>query len=205
MISNYNIFNTNFLTEKDNCPICLYPLKNEISIAHEGEGQKHPIHLKCAEVFANAMQNINCPHCRKAVVFNKDLLIVKKDTSKDRSINFKWIAKVASNSLALGIAGAEFNFGSTPPLRNPIFLATQLYGIIGTIKSQEFYGSMIGAYAGALTAGAIVFGTAIMTDPSCMEESVFNALEVNPTLNYYVLSSFTSIGMTIGAYLEKKR
>jgi len=67
--------------EDENCPICLDPLKNTDTVAHEGSGGLHPLHRSCAK--SNAMlNNINnlCPTCRNPT--NSDSLFTLEERMK---------------------------------------------------------------------------------------------------------------------------
>lgn len=81
---------------KENCPICLESINEGEAVAHEGEGNKHPIHKICA--IANSKVSPLCPNCR--VLVDASPLITFKDKVIEE-INF--MAEDASTSCIHGI------------------------------------------------------------------------------------------------------
>ena len=47
----------------DTCSICLMPLEKKNVIFHDNQGEKHPIHKKCMEVWAKITPC--CPSCKQ--------------------------------------------------------------------------------------------------------------------------------------------
>jgi len=71
--------------EDDDCPICLEPLKDTDTVAHESSGGfLHPLHKSCAKSNAvfNNINNINnvCPICRDPT--NSDSLLTLEERMK---------------------------------------------------------------------------------------------------------------------------
>lgn len=50
------------------CPLCLdfFSESNQEVVAHEGEGWKHPVHLRCVSEWL--AQNPTCPSCRFPII-----------------------------------------------------------------------------------------------------------------------------------------
>ena len=70
--TNYNSYN---VTNDDVCSICLEPMKNTESVAHEGLGHLHALHRSCAKA-AIVYSNI-CPSCK--VPINRNSLLTAQE------------------------------------------------------------------------------------------------------------------------------
>jgi Ring finger domain len=118
----------------ENCPICLEPLKNADTVAHEGLGNLHPLHRSCAK--SSAIFNSTCPICR--VPIEEDSLLTLED-------RIKLIKKDQPMAIARGAIGGSLGgtltgvlLGSFVPqigyglgVLTPIFVGLVAGGLVG--------------------------------------------------------------------------
>lgn len=71
--------------EEKVCWVCLDPIDNEESVAHEGEGYKHPLHKACLSDIAKRVNTLTipCGVCNKPTLpeenFNKAITTISSN------------------------------------------------------------------------------------------------------------------------------
>ena len=144
------------------CGICLEPLIFSDTVAHAGEGKKHPLHRICAQT--QALIKDECPSCRTKIGTDS-LFSLKEKCIKELKSELKNIGTDALN-------GSLYSLGATGTSRLLIYAQSGLqsvgldflwnYGILTDLNminiqgganvnvATNFYGAAIGCLAGAL-------------------------------------------------------
>src|ERR1700722_7228177 len=179
------------VAEEANCPICLDPIKNTVSVAHKGSGQLHALHRSCAKTAAKFSDK--CPICREAIdvdsIFDwKDKAIYKmKLVSKNLCLEAGEIAMGSigeTEALAIGIIN---------PIKETVgSFAMLAVGTLAAIVGQSIVagiGGLATLVESGVTIGLIAMPLATLGE---MRASIVTAAIVGESI----------MGATIGASME---
>lgn len=124
--------------QQDRCYVCLDFLKNKEVVAHDQDGEKHPIHKDCIRDWFSKMQYADyiCPFCKKIVNINTLNTVF--------SLKEKTIIRLNSikNNFTQYFNQTLFTIGTLSPLLSPLLYFSDL--TISNIALQILSGLSLG-------------------------------------------------------------
>lgn len=141
---------------EDRCGICLAPLRDEMAVAHPGEGQKHPVHRRCMQAWVRT--NPQCPICKAGVdVLSLYVPQTWKEKMASRVMDIcshpqgRDLCAFVLTTGVLGIASMPTSSGY--PIAERIGRVVFTSALIGrgTVFVQREYARVLGLYRGMST------------------------------------------------------
>lgn len=135
----------------ERCGICLGKKRDEDWVAHEGEGNKHPLHHRCAAEWARTNNNDSCPTC-KVKTDNNSLFPWKERTLNELKLMGRDAKLAAVLGLGLGVLAVEV---VEEKIGTPVAAGLSSVGLAMEIAmpGERGQGVRAGTIIGGVTAG----------------------------------------------------